>query len=241
MKPRILFIDCETSPNIGYTWGKYEQDVIEFTKQWGLLSFAWGWADSPVQVIAKDRYSEKSLLVKIHAILSQAEVVVAQNGDAFDIKKLNTLFLQNRMPPPTPFKTIDTLKVAQARFALSSNKLDDIGKSLKEGEKIKHRGFDMWVGCMAGKQKDFDDMKRYNKGDVELLRRIYKRFLPWIKNHPALSAFKGFSCPRCGSNKFQNRGTRITVKATFARFQCRSCGGWVSGAKQDKTERLNTL
>ena len=38
---KILFYDLETSPNVSYTWGKWEQNVIAFKKEWELLSFAY--------------------------------------------------------------------------------------------------------------------------------------------------------------------------------------------------------
>ena len=39
----ILLVDLETSPNQGFTWSKYETDVIEFTQPWVILSVAWQW------------------------------------------------------------------------------------------------------------------------------------------------------------------------------------------------------
>lgn len=41
--PQILLVDLETSPNQGFTWSKYETDVIEFTQPWVILSVAWQW------------------------------------------------------------------------------------------------------------------------------------------------------------------------------------------------------
>ena len=37
--PKILLIDIETAPNLGYIWGKYEQNVIDYKTEWYLLSF----------------------------------------------------------------------------------------------------------------------------------------------------------------------------------------------------------
>jgi len=40
-KTKILFYDLETSPNIGYTWEKYDQNVISFIKEREILTCAY--------------------------------------------------------------------------------------------------------------------------------------------------------------------------------------------------------
>jgi hypothetical protein len=52
-KPRLLSFNpfsklfgslrLETAPNLGYVWGKWEQNVIDFKKSWYVLSFAVLW------------------------------------------------------------------------------------------------------------------------------------------------------------------------------------------------------
>ena len=44
------------------------------------------------------------------------------------------------MPPPSPYKTIDTLKIARKYFGFNSSKLDDLGRVLGAGEKVRHGG-----------------------------------------------------------------------------------------------------
>ena len=49
---KILFLDVETAPSLGYVWGKYDQNVIDFKKDWYMLSFAYKWAhEENVQAI----------------------------------------------------------------------------------------------------------------------------------------------------------------------------------------------
>ena len=56
-KAKILIYDLETSPNQGYTWGKYEQNVIQFTKEWELLSFAYKWlGEKKVKCLARPNF-----------------------------------------------------------------------------------------------------------------------------------------------------------------------------------------
>lgn len=142
------------------------------------------------------------------------------------------------MTPPSPFKTVDTLKVAK-KFGFPSNKLDNLGLSLGEGRKVKHTGFSLWKGCMAGDKKSWATMKRYNIQDVDLLARIYKRFLPWIQNHPSFAVFcDGKACPNCGSEKIQKNGIHRTQTSFYQRYQCQNCGKWSQAVKGERVAQI---
>ena len=45
MKPKILLLDIETSPNVAYVWGKWEQNVIDYVKEWNIICFSAKWLD----------------------------------------------------------------------------------------------------------------------------------------------------------------------------------------------------
>lgn len=158
----------------------------------------------------------------MHELLNDADVVIAHNGDSFDIKKINARFIIHKLAPPSPYRTIDTKREAKKIAGFDSNSLNNLGIDMDEGEKIKHRGFDMWEGCMAGKKRDWNDMKRYNKQDVDLLEKVYLRLRPWMKTHPNISS--NGNCPKCNSAKVQRRG----IVLNKIRLQCMSCGGWFS-------------
>src|ERR1035437_5279016 len=94
-KPRILFIDIETSPHLGYTWGKYEQNVIEFEREQVILCMGYQWLGKKIKVIAlpdytnykRDKTIDLELIKDIWKLLDEADIVVAHNGNDFDIKK----------------------------------------------------------------------------------------------------------------------------------------------------------
>jgi hypothetical protein len=219
-------LDIETSPILSLNWGLYEQNAIKRLKPTTILSVAYQWLNEKTEVIACDNFTEKQLLTKLYKLLDEAEIVVAHNGDSFDIKKINARFIVHKFTPPSPYKTIDTKKVAKSVAAFDSNSLNNLGIDMSEGEKIKHRGFDMWEGCMAGKKRDWYDMKRYNKKDVVLLQSIFLRLRPWMKRYP-----EEYEACRCGSNRFEKRGTRRTKTSVYARIRCLSCGAWPPGEK----------
>lgn len=244
--PKILFFDIETAPNLGYIWGKYEQNVIEFTSEFYMLSWSAKWMDGKHITRSLSDYStykpgsedDKDLVTDLWHLLNEADLVIGHNGDKFDIKKTNTRMLEHGLPPPEPYKTVDTLKVARKYFAFNSNKLDDLGRRLGVGRKVKHAGFELWKGCMSGDAKAWTQMKRYNCMDVILLENVYDRLKPWITGHPNVSTMSGLrnGCPNCGSLKVQKRGFSVTAKSKAQRYQCQNCSAWSQGATTKVTD-----
>lgn len=227
---KILLLDIETSPLISYTWGLYEQNVIKRIQTFSILTCAYKWLGGKTKVLSNlPTYPTDDLQLcrDLHKLLNEAEIVVAHNGASFDIKKINTRFIIHKMPPPSSYKIVDTKIVAKHVACFDSNSLNNLGLDMDEGEKIKHRGFEMWEGCLRGNLRDWKDMKKYNIQDVELLEKIYLRLRPWMTSHPHTSMEPG-RCPKCGSSSLIAQGTKRTISATLQRYQCRSCGGWSS-------------
>ena len=227
-KPNILFLDVETTPNLGWIWGKYEQNVIEFVSEGGLLCFVAKWADEKSPLVCDKRIGYTRMLQKLWTLLDRADIIIAHNGDRFDVRKINAAFLEKGLPPPSPYKTVDTKKAAKRYFFLNSNKLDDLGKLLKLGEKIKHEGFSLWTGCMKGDTEAWFKMLKYNTQDVLLLEKVYYVLRPWIVNHPNVSQVTGdyTACPKCGSYDIERRGVRHLSTCKKRRHKCLTCKGW---------------
>jgi uncharacterized protein YprB with RNaseH-like and TPR domain len=223
---KVLFIDIETLPALGFFWDKpWETSIIHTVKQWRVLSYSAKWLGGEQETYI-DHKSDKFLLKKIWKLLDQAEIVIAHNGDSFDIKKINARFLFWDMTPPSPYRTIDTLKVARKYFGMLSNKQDDIGAYLKTGRKIK-TDKDLWLDCIAGKPEALKRMAEYNAQDVVLLEANYLKFRPWIKNHVNLDSYSEYTaCPKCGSDKLQKRGYQFNNTTKYARIYCKECRGW---------------
>lgn len=238
---KILLLDVETSPNIAYVWGKFEQDVLgEFVRKRHIISFAWKWlGEKQVHVLAlpdfpgykKNPEDNTKLVLRLYSLMGEADVVVAHNLDEFDDKMANTDFIVHGLPPPPPHKAVDTLKFARHKFRFNSNKLDDLGAELHVGRKVRHWGFELWVRCLHGDPAAWALMKKYNRGDVELLERVYLKLRPWMTNHPNMNApDRHVGCPVCRSVKIQKRGWRINKWGKTPRFQCQECGKWINGA-----------
>lgn len=233
-KPKIIFWDIETSPLIGTAWEVYEANILDVLKDSELLCFSYkepGKGEVVTERQAKfnkDSPSDKHVVKALHAILSEADLVVAHNGDAFDMKKANNRFLYYGLPPLPPIASVDTKKAAKRYFGFTSNSLQDLARYLGLGSKLKHTGYDMWRGCMANKKSAWKLMVKYNRQDVVLLEKVYNALKPHIKNHPRTSLLedKHLVC-ECGSENLQKRGFRLTRARKVQRYQCQDCGAWL--------------
>jgi DNA polymerase elongation subunit (family B) len=228
-KARILLFDIETTPNISYTWGRYEQNVIAVKTDWRILCVAYKWlGSSGVHFLTtQNKKDDKELCESLHKLLQQSDVVVAHNGDEFDVKKSKARFLVHGLKPIKHLATVDTKKVAKSAFRFDSNKLDDLGATLKLGRKKKHTGFDLWLGCMKDDPASWRLMEKYNRQDVILLERVYLKLRPWMKTHPSISALDGRKdCPKCGSSHVHSEGVRANSTTLSRQMHCISCNGW---------------
>lgn len=232
---RVLLYDIETSPNLAYVWGKYQQDVIAYDKQWHLLCFAYKWlGEKRTHVVAlpdfplykKDPENDLELAKKLNELFNEADVVIAHNGDSFDQKKSQARMLVHGLNPPSPYRQIDTRKVARKYFNFNSNKLDDLGQILGIGKKLPTGGFALWMGCMNNVKSAWDTMKRYNKQDVILLEQVYLSMRGWMNNHPAMNLLetKMDACPNCGGTHLRKHGTYYNRITKVQVWQCVNCG-----------------
>ena len=171
---------------------------------------------------------DDSKIVKdIHKLLDETQIVIAHNGDSFDVKKINSRFLVHKLPPPSPYKTIDTLKIAHSTFGFDQNTLKFLSNTLGVGDKMEAGGYPLWKGCMYGDKKAWAKMKKYSRQDVLSLEGVYKKFRPWAKSHPILGMYGDIeACPKCGVAALQNRGFAVNKTTKYQRVQCTSCGAW---------------
>jgi len=228
-KPKILIYDVESTPNLGYVWGKYEQNVLAYEKERELLSIAYKWVgDKSVRCLTRRwQTSDKELTKDAADLLQEADVTVAHNGDQFDRKVIKTRMLYWKMSPLKVNCSVDTLKAAKLYFHFNGNSLSDLAKFLKLGVKTSP-GIDMWLGCMKGDAKSWRTLIKYNEHDVVLLEKIYEKLLPWIENAPNMYRLRNplqvaLGCPSCSSYKLIKAGLRPTVAGIQQRWVCYSC------------------
>ena len=127
-------------------------------------------------------------------------------------------------------------------FRFPSNKLDYVAQRLGVGAKVEHTGFQLWLDCMAGSDKAWRMMKKYQIQDVDLLVELYEILLPWMR-HPGVPAHSGNEdgCPNCGSTKLQRRGYESLSTGRYQKFQCQGCGKWTRSGKRETSTTMRGL
>lgn len=236
---KILFLDIETSPNLAYVWGLWDQNISigQIVSSTEMLCFGARWAGQK-KVIFKSAHHDgkKAMLDEVHRLLDEADVLVGWNSKAFDSKHLKREFVENAMLPPSPYREMDLMLAVRSQFKFPSNKLDYVAQKLGVGSKVKHSGFELWLKCMAGDEKAWREMKKYQIQDVDLLVDLYEILRPWIPNHPNMGIYgKADGCLACGSTRLQSRGYAVSASGKYARYHCQECGKWQRSSKSEGT------
>ena len=234
--PKVLFLDLEVAPTIATVWGLFNQNIgiTQITGNSEVLTWAASWMGEDHVLYSSLAMSPKARLIEdMHKLLCEADYVVTYHGDGFDLKILNKEFLELGLAPPTPYKSVDLLKVVRRNFRFTSNKLDYVSQKLGLGKKIEHRGHQLWLDCMAGSKQAFKEMSEYNIQDVVLLEKLFDKLTPWIKSINYAQFSGEYVCPHCGGTHLQKRGHRVTTAGKYIRLQCQDCGGWSSETKLD--------
>jgi hypothetical protein len=241
--PKILILDIETAPMKSYTWGRWKQNVSlsQTISEFFMLSWAAKWLYSPVtmsmSVTPEDARGEYDghICLNLWTLMDEADIIIAHNGNSFDVPKINSRFIVNNLPPTSPYQTIDTLLVARKQFGFSSNKLDALAGYFGVEHKME-TGFELWSKCMDGDAESLKYMETYNRKDVEILEEVYLNLRPWIKNHPNVSLFNELShsqCTCCGSSHVKEVEGKYyyTSVGAYPVYRCMSCGGLSRGRK----------
>lgn len=232
--PRVIFLDIETAPSLGYYFDLYKEgNIVATVEPWFMLSFAYKiqgesrihyhcLADYPAY--SKDRTNDKALVTDLHRLVfSAADVLVGHNIDRFDSRKSRARFIAHGLQPPPPIKTIDTLKIARRVFKLDSNRLSAVGEYLGLGGKAATTGWRLWEACINGDEKAWRQMAVYNKRDVELLEQVYDKLAPWQPTAP----FTGVTgCPSCYSDRVTRQGTKPSRTGRRQQMKCQDCAHW---------------
>ena len=243
---RILVLDLETAPNLGYVWSLWRQNIglNQLVESGHVMSFAAKWHGKLKVTFMSDHHDgHDEMIAGAHRLIDEADAVITYNGRSFDLRWLRTEFVLAGMTPPSPHKDIDLYTVVK-QFRVPSNKLEYVAGVLLGEGKVKHSGFDLWTRCLAGDPKAWAEMRRYNVADTVLTEKLYDRLLPYIKNHPhhGLYLDDGASvCQNCGSKRLQQRGWAYTNLGRYKRFKCQECGVFGRGRHVDRNLSIRSV
>jgi len=255
---KILVVDIETSPNLVYTWGHWKQNISpkQVVTPSDTLSYAAKWLGEDEIFYGENRKgNDRKIISDICALLDEADMVIAHNGDRFDIPRIKARALVHGFKPISPFKAIDTLKIAKREFGFQANSLEYLLNILKckvrKGGHKKFPGFVLWTECMKGNVEAWDEMREYNILDILSLEELYLKLRPWSTLHPNVAIYNEDQeqenpvCPKCGHTHMQYRGYSYTSVGKYHRLQCQGCHGWsrtrFTLAKTNKNHVVNAV
>lgn len=251
---KIVFFDIETAPTLAWVWRRFKENIglDQVVHDGWILCGAWKWLGcSEVHTARANKAGwmntdDRDVTVALWKVLDEADIVVAHNGKDFDVPLMNAAFVRHGLPPPSPYKVVDTKEEAKKAFRFPSNKLEGLCRFFGFGGKHKTE-FTLWTRCIDGDEVAWDRMVRYCACDVVKLERVYKKLLPFMTRHPNVSLYTDDdrpTCPKCNSKHIQWRGKKSyrTATSIYSAFQCQSCGGWGRGQRNGiSTEKRRGL
>lgn len=254
---KVLCLDIENFPCEVWSWGLGEQHhTLDFLKKdWSICAFGAHWVGEPENKAIymdnrgrRDVYDDKRLVKSVIKLINQADIIIGQNVEHFDLKKIASRADFHDMEPFRPSKITDILTEERKVFAHTSHKLAYKTERNKKYRKLVHAeypGFELWKACMRDDKHAWEVMQKYCTYDVLSTEERYLKVAPWIRTHH-MGPVDGVLRCRCGSTELERRGYAYTDTTKKRKYQCRSCHKWTISAvnemtKQQKQARLREV
>lgn len=247
--PKILIVDIETAPMEVYTWWLWNQTIsIEQIKNdWFMLCWSakWLlWKTINKWVLTKNELKnrdDKRISKDLWKLMDEADIVVAHNWDAFDIKKMNARFIKHWLWIPSPYQTIDTLKVARKNFRMTSNKLDYLCRFLWVWWKLSTWWFELWKNAVEWDMWALWKMAVYCMNDVNILESLYLKLRPYVKWHPNLNLYWEWErCSNCWSTDIKWKYKYRSMSTVFECWKCQDCWAFIRRSEANKITKVRS-
>ena len=201
-EPKILYFDLEVSlsdlyGNFGLTVRgerispkmlKNPYFIICWSAMWVGKSKMYSGCVTQEEALAR---TDKNILAPLWDLINEADIVAGHNVDRYDTKVLNTRFISNGFTQPEIPRSLDTLKMARAKYKMESNTLDYICRLFGIPGKDK-MSMDDWIDIQeTGNPKTLKKMLKYNRGDVRNGVRVLEILKGW-SSMPANFGMKSF-------------------------------------------------
>lgn len=236
---KVLIYDIETSYVMARIWRAGRDITVNHDQVCGdflegrsrIICVAYKWAHEKQTHIMHSglRFEKEAQLIeRFDKIVGEADVVLAHNGDHFDMKHFNTGRLLHGLPPVMWPTSEDTLKILRKNFNLPSNRLDYVAKRLiGKGKDV--ISFEDWVKVIELRDKAArEKMFKYCKRDVVALDAIAKIIMPYVTTTLSrASARKNLEvCSNilCGKSTVIKFGYHPSPKGKVQKYRCNSCG-----------------
>lgn len=239
--PKVLFIDIETFPALYHAY----QPRTEFLRKDQMVldvamrSWAAKWLGDD-NLLYRDTRGQKDprnaakILPELWKLMDEADVIIGQNSNKFDIPKIQGWFMLYKTKdrhPPSPFKKVDTKNICKKHFGLTYNSLEHMCEFFGvKHRKLKHErfpGLELPRQCEAGNLAAWKENEEYNKNDVLCLEDVWTAIRAWDNslNQNLFTASKVSTChvPGCGGQYVKN-GHYYPTTGKYQRYACMECG-----------------
>lgn len=234
---KVLALDIETAPLLVYVWNLKDQFVglNQLVQDSHIMAWSAKWLGKPASSI--QYYDQRNLKVgddlpilkPLWRLLNEADIVITQNGKAFDTKKINARFMLHGMKPPKTYKHLDTYLIAKRVASFTSHSLEYLAdRFCTKYKKLSHSrfpGLSLWRECLLGNKKAWDEMKRYNTHDTLATEELYTKFEAWV---PQSMPNPEHSCPRRYAVRWDKRRNNDGV---YQIYKCKKCAHKFKGEK----------
>jgi hypothetical protein len=199
------------------------------------------WYDSPdvIRLAEWDTGGRKTFLRTVHALMSEADIIIGHNLDRADVPWLKGDFYLPRIGHPhrpnhkplPPFKTVDTLKVLRRELGSGApfKGLDAFCQIVGIPAKTDSYDRERMERAVNGSVEDRERLVEYCAGDVIATQWLYDWCRPHIRNHPALfvdGKNKLTVCNRCGNKTKPTAKRYVANVLTYSMQKCTVCGGY---------------
>lgn len=235
---RILILDVERLPGITkqYWWDRGDlknryvhYETIERQPRTTLACAKWYDSNEIITLAEWDRGGRPKFLKAMHALMSEADILIGHNLDNADVPWLKgDMHIEGGLPPLPPFKTVDTLKVLRREFKSGApfKGLDAFCQIVGIPSKVDKYDRDAMERAVNGNIEDRERLSAYCAGDVIATQGLYDFLRPHIKNHPALfidDENRLTVCNRCGTQTEPTARRYVANVLTYSMRKCPNC------------------
>lgn len=261
VRNRILILDVERLDGITqqHWWdrGDLKQRYIHHETtirepRTTIVSAKWYGQPDVMRFNEWDKGGRGRFLKRVHALMSEADIICGHNVDSADVPWLKGDFHFPRighdhvpnLPPLPPFKTVDTLKILRREFktGVPFKALGAVNQIVGLPTKTDHYDREAMERAVAGSVEDREREGAYCDGDVIATEYLLDYLRPHIRNHPALfvdGQDKLDTCRACGNQTKPIAKRYVADVLTYSMRRCVACG-W-HGRISLEPERMSVL
>jgi hypothetical protein len=199
--PKVLILDIETRSLTVKTFGLRDQNIglEQVVDDGGILCWSAKWLGTDevfYEETKGNKSKEKSILKKLKKLMDDADIILGQNSQSFDVPIITGLFLYyGLIDDVKEFKQIDTLRMSRSKYKFLSHKLQYMSGKLCEIKKQTHAkfpGMSLWMEYEAKNPLAFAEMKKYNMADVQATEELFLKLAKGCKTKNVTDALRAY-------------------------------------------------